>query len=520
MKQQLGTMLAAGMLLCASLAWSQSSGTSSSPPGSSNSSQAGSSSSSQPSSSSSSQPGSSSSSPSGSPSLAQPLFTNSSPDDSTQSGAGDSTQSGGSDSTQTGSLGPQDTFTHPEQLPALDLFGDTVSHAGLRINTSAGTLVQNISNYGGPSTWDALSLLGGGISVAEARPKFGFVASYQGGVDISNGYYTSTLEEVSQTAFANLSWNFAKRWQLRAKDSYIYSSDPFQPFFTYLGQPTANNPNPVVYFPQAIAEQNNAELDLTYELSAHDVINFNGTESLLRYIRGGIADELYNSVSYSEGAFYQHQYSARLAFGGGYQFAALDFGHGAERAGVNNFEGFASYVFNAHVQASLWIGPELTGTKDIVPVFCNQFGCFVEIMHDSSWSLAEGGTLKWRISPSNEVNLQASRGVSNAGGLLGAANIYQATATYSRPLSRAWNLGAALQYNDSTSVSNFRAEQYVKAFAGTVNVSRRLFNNSWTMNAYFALIHQNQNFFGLPDKSFTDGLGVTVQYVWSHGLGR
>jgi hypothetical protein len=489
MKQQLGTMLAAGMLLCASLAWSQSSGTSSSQPGSSSSS--------------------------------QPLFTNSSPSTWTdqQSGAGDPTQSGGSDSTQTGTLGPQDTFNHPEQLPGLDLFNDTISHAGISINTSVGTILQNISTNGGPNTWDSLSLLGGGISLAESRPTFGFLVNYSGGVNFSNGY-SSTLEELSQSAYGTLTWNFAKRWQLRLKDSYFYSDDPFEPFFSYLGQPTPNNPNPVFYYPQAIVEQNNANLDLTYELSPHDALNFNGSAGFQRYVRGGPETTLYNSISYSEGAFYQHQQTAQFAYGGGYQFAALDFGHGESRAGVNTLEGFLSYVFNAHLQASGWIGPEKTSTKDIVPVFCNEFGCFVEIMHASSWSVAEGFTLKWIVSPKNEFNLQGSRGVSNAGGILGAANIYQVTATYARPLSRVWNLGVGLQYNDSTSISNFRAEQYLKSFNGTVGVNRKLFNDSWTMSAYFALIKQSQNYFGLPDNSFTSGVGVTVRYVWDHGIGR
>ena len=506
MKQQLGTMLAAGMLLCASLAWSQSSGTSSSQPGSSSSSQSGSSNSSQP----------------GSFSSSQPFFTNSSPSTWTdqQSGSGDFTQSGGgSDGTQTGSLGPQDTFNHPEQLPSLDLFNDAISHAGISINTSAGIISQRITSNGSPSTWDSLSLLGGGISVAEARPNFFFLVNYNGGVNFSNGY-SSTLEELSQAGDANLTWNFAKRWQLRVKESYFYSNDPFEPFFSYLGQPTPNNPNPVFYYPQAIVEQNNANLDLTYELSAHDTVNFNGSEGFQRYVRGGPTTTLYNSISYSEGAFYQHQQTARLAFGGGYQFAALDFGHGESRAGVNTLEGFLSYVFSSHVQASLWIGPELTSTKDVVPVFCNEFGCFVEIMHNSSWSVAEGGTFKWIISPKNELNVQGSRGVSNAGGILGAADIYQVTATYGRPVSRAWNLGVALQYDDSTSISNFRAAQYLKSFNGTVGFNRKLFNDAWTMSAYFALIQQNQNYFGLPDKSFTSGVGVTIRYVWDHRLGR
>src|SRR5271165_6413275 len=109
MKRQLGTMLTAAMLLCASLAWSQSNDTSSSQAGYSSSS--------------------------------QPLFTNSSTSAWTNAQNGsfpsDPTQSNPSDNgTQTGSSGPQDTFTHPEQLPSLGLFSDAVHRAGVSLTAS------------------------------------------------------------------------------------------------------------------------------------------------------------------------------------------------------------------------------------------------------------------------------------------------------------------------------------------------------------------------------------------------
>ena len=37
---------------------------------------------------------------------------------------------------------------------------------------------------------------------------------------------------------------------------------------------------------------------------------------------------------------------SELAAGGGYNFSALDFGHGQSRAGVQMFEGFVMYKFN------------------------------------------------------------------------------------------------------------------------------------------------------------------------------
>ncbi len=278
MKRQLGAMLVAGVLLCGTLAWAQSGDTSSS------------------------QPGSSSSSPY--------LFTNSSPD--TQNGSGDPTQNGsGTDDTQSGTSGPQDTFTHPETLPALSVFSDTISHTGLSISTTAGSIAQYVHTDGYPGYWDTLNNIGGGISIAQFKPSYSWTVNYTGGLDVSTGYSIDETD-LSQNAYGGFNWNFAKRWQLRLKDSYFYSDNPFTPFLTYLGTPTPNYPNPVFYYPQAIVEQNQANLDITYELSPHDILNFQGSEGFQRYIRGG-ASALWNSVSYSGGMEYQHTLSAQLA---------------------------------------------------------------------------------------------------------------------------------------------------------------------------------------------------------------
>ncbi len=493
MKRQLGAILITGMLLCASLAWSQSGNTGSAQTGFTSSSQT--------------------------------LFTNSSSSfstDSPQNGAGDIGQSGtsGGDNSQTGSIGPQDTFKNPEQLPGLDLFSDQVSHTGITLNTSVGSLAQHVAYTGFPGYWQSLSSFSGGLTLAQSRTNYGWVLSYNSGLSLTTGGGISNYTNLNQSANGQITWNFAKRWQMRLKDQYFYSDDPFQPFFTYISEPTPNNPYPISYFPNAVVEQNQAHLDLTYELGPHDLINFTGGESFNRYERQVISP-LYNSVTYSGGAFYQHNFSSRLSAGGGYQFAALDFGHGESRAGVQTFQGFVQYVFSPRITASLWVGPQSTASKDVVPVFCYQFGCFYEVQHQKSWSVANGGTFSWRIGKTDQLSVQGSHGVSNAGGLLGAAEIYQITGSYGRALTRSWNLGIGVNYNNSnTVIEGAQRAQYLHSLAGTLGVGRRLFNESWNFNAYYAFIRQTQDYLLAPGTISTSGLGFTISYIWSHGFGR
>ena len=185
----------------------------------------------------------------------------------------------------------------------------------------------------------------------QVRPKLLWSLGYNGGVSTTTGAVYSTYSNLNQAVNAHIIWAFANRWQFRFKDSYFYSDDPFQPFFTFLSAPTPNNPNPVIYFPQTVLEQNQATADITYLLGPHDSVDFYGGESFQHYLRGIATSNnsgfnpgaLWNSTTYSGGVFYQHVFSPRLSGGEGYIFTAMDFGHGQSRAGVQTFQTYVTY---------------------------------------------------------------------------------------------------------------------------------------------------------------------------------
>ena len=51
-------------------------------------------------------------------------------------------------------------------------------------------------------------------------------------------------------------------------------------------------------------------------------------------------------------------------------------------------------------------------------------------------------------------------------------------------------------------------------------MSRRIFNDSWHFNGYYVIAHQKQNFIGLPSVVTSNGLGLSLRYVWDFGFGR
>lgn len=187
------------------------------------------------------------------------------------------------------------------------------------------------------------------------------------------------------------------------------------------------------------------------------------------------------------------------------------------------FQNFVNYKYSPRLTLSAWVGPEVTSTKDIVPIEClPPYGCLVEVQHNRFFNMAEGGTLSWAAGHGNTFGLQFSHSIVNGGGVFGAVKFYQATATYNRPLNRNWGLGAGFNYGNSTSISTYQGKQYLYASQGTVSLNRH-FNEAWNFSTYYVFIKQTQSYYGittLPISLTTNGVGVTVSYAWNHSLGR
>jgi hypothetical protein len=443
--------------------------------------------------------------------------------DQSQNGYANQSQNGATDQSQPSSTGPQVAYTHPEELPPLTLLNEVTANTGINLSLLTG-LATNYDSYGTSSSrnyWQTLGTLAGGLHITQIRPTLFWDVRYNGGASLS----TVTLpgapnySTLNQEGGAKIRWQFTKRWQLAVDDRYIYTDDPFAPYLTVEGVPTFNNPNPVIYIPRAITEMNVGSVYLTYQMGPHDTLNFTGGESFQRYIRTSLSAD--NSYAYSGGTNYQHDFSARFSAGAGYNFTALDYGHGVSRSGIQGVTGFASYQLSPSMFVTAFAGPEYTASKDIVPTFCFPgYGCFgYHPVYEAQWSAAEGATFGWTRAR-NALRLGFRHQNSDGGGLLGTVRLYQATAAYRRALSQRWDFSAGISYNNSLSISQYHANEFLKLLQGTVNFSRNI-SQSWKATIYYALIHESQNY-STPQPSTlgTNGVGISLRYSWGHSLGR
>src|SRR5208337_1590611 len=450
--------------------------------------------------------------------------------DSSQSSSSGSSQSGSSDSSQSGSSGsssqdqsgngPQQVFTHPQNGPSLSFLGEATSNNFVKIGLGATAAYDtNGSAFSSPSFSQTQGIFTASLQLTQTRPKVTWDVSGTAGLSTSNvpGYETTSTPYLS----AGLLWQISQRWQFHVRETYLYSTDPFQQYTVYGGTPSFNQPNPTTYAPLATTESNYAYADLTYQMSAYDSITFTGTENLTQYANGFYtSSSLYNWYAWGGVGQYQHVFSARLSAGGSYSYTAVDYGHGQSRSGIQSIQGFATYRFTPHISVAGWVGPEYTATKNLVPIFCSPFGCFIEVFHNASWSNAFGGNVGWS-GQRGSVVVSFSKAITNGGYLFGIVQLYQARGSYVRQLTPLWSTNLSALYGDNNGYATRVHAQHLRSFTAYASLTRQI-TPALNASVTYAYFNENQrNQIGAAVPNWIDNrFQFSLQYTWGHSLGR
>jgi hypothetical protein len=437
---------------------------------------------------------------------------------SSQSGSSDSSQDNSSDSSPSPqSPGPKQVFTHPEQKPPLALLDEVTAHSFINLGLALGTSWDsNAAAFAAQGYSQTLLTVGPSIGIQQVHSSVVWQLQYLGGFMYapSRTYYNSMNHDLT----AGVLWQISPHWQVSANDSYLYTADPFQSYLVNAGTPTFNQPNPTIYIPLAVLEQNSASLNLTNELTAHDSLTFTGTENFRNYLHTTYT--AYDESTWGGLVAYQHVFSARLIAGTAFSYTTIDIAHGTSRSGIQMYQLYGSYRINPHLVATGWVGPELTNTKNIVPVLCNPYGCFKEIVHQSNWTTAFGGTLAWQ-GVRNAANLQLAKQVTDGGGLLGVVRLYIANANVLRQLTPLWSGNIGLSYGSNLGISTLYFHRHLDTLNGTVGLSRKLSPNWYASLQYLRFYQRQANIYSAQVPKWTDNrIQFTLQYNWGHSLGR
>jgi hypothetical protein len=369
-----------------------------------------------------------------------------------------------------GDTGPQPVFTHPEEKPPLALLDEITAHSYVNVGLGVTTAWDsNAAAFSYHPYSQALFMFNPSLALRQTRPDFTWYVGVNGTLTTSTtpGYYNTS----SPSANAGFTYDINKHWQIAGSDSYAYSYDPFQQYLVYSSTPTYNQPNPTVYVPLTTTESNYGNIDLTYQITAHDSLTFTGTESFRRFLHNTYS--AWNLYTWGGVAVYQHVFSPKFSAGGAYNFTSLDFGHGQSRSGVQTFQAFASYRIAQHMTVTGWVGPELTNTKNLIPILCDPYGCFIEVRHNSQWDTAFGGSFGWQ-GQRNAASVGFYKSISDGGLLLGIVKMYQFNGNYIRQLSPRWSFALGALYGNNTGYSTRLHLQKLDSFVGNVGFTRQL----------------------------------------------
>ena len=424
--------------------------------------------------------------------------------------------------------GPKPAFTYPDTTPSLDFLTGSIENSSITLGIAGGFAFDS-NGYPSATTnshqnrW--LVTIAPSISLQQFFPKFSWHLRYAAGLQSFNqinGPSNYNNNQLYQSAGGGFIWQFARRWQLLADETYHYSANPFDSFLTIPGTPTANNPNAVAYLPLTNVEQNSAILTVTNQISKRDTISFTGTENYRYTSTYNIVTTVpfYNLTSYGGRANYSHQVSRRLNLGAGYDYNSLDFGHGQQRSGIQTIEVTGEYLIRPGMTITGWIGPQYTTTKTLVPVLVPTIPPTIvfEPRYDSLWSTAVGANYGWQTRR-DAVRAGFSRSVSDGGGIIATSVVNTANGNYRRQLTAKWSASAGARYLHST--STLTSSRYFHNFFFSATVSYQL-KKQFLIDATYLRAHQTQsNAFVINPGTYNDNrVGVNVSYHWTHPLGR
>ena len=256
--------------------------------------------------------------------------------------------------------------------------------------------------------------------------------SYTPGASISQ--HDPGDSQYSNNFAGDLNWKPNSNFQFHARQDYSITDNPFQSvgnveLLPALGGPFGPNYDGVL--PQTRRTSLVSTADLTCRVAEHSAVGLTGGYQRYDYdavnLGGGtLLFPFVNSDVYTGSAFFSQQLSP--AVNAGVQLAYIDiYSRGAmvSRTQAPSPMLFVKYTPNAHLQITLYGGPQYSRTRDVITVG----GLFSTVVYEHRWYPTYGGSLSWG-GRRNAFDLQGMRRISNGAGVLDAVQETNAGAGY------------------------------------------------------------------------------------------
>jgi hypothetical protein len=334
--------------------------------------------------------------------------------------------------------------------------------------------------------------------------------------------HTSSRNEQDQNASINLQYRLGPHVTFSVVDSFQMSSNVFnQPDLASAGAVSggAQGDNFSVIAPIASVLRNSGNIGITYQFAANQMIGAGGTFTNLHYPNPAQVPGLFDSESQGGSAFYAFRISSVHYIGVTYQYQRL---LSFPTQGQNETETNAVlpfYVFSPSKRfcISIFGGPQYS---NVGPQFI--VGASVPQPGSQSWTPAGGASINWQ-GQFTSLSASYAHTIASGGGLIGAAEMNAANASFRQQLGRSLTASLAGGYFQNTVLGNLpqsvAGSTDGHSISGTAAL-QRMFGEHLNVQLGYTRIHQTYNVAAISTTPDTNREFVSLAYQFSRPLGR
>jgi hypothetical protein len=362
------------------------------------------------------------------------------------------------------------------------------------------------------------------IQLDQTRSRLHWVLGYFGGFTANQRL--TTRNQGSHNLTGSLQYRLSPHVDLRLSDSFLDTTGLLQQFQNGLGAPVTgpiNQPNPTLITPLARNINNTGSADMSYQFSANDMIGAGGTfyDSHFRDLPAS-SGTLLDTSTRSADAYYNHRFTPRNWTGVTYKFQRLTQGSGGEVTDTHSILLSHTIYLRQRMTLSFFAGPEyseintVTVTANIAPPVIS-FATISSAEHQLSAS--GGASFGWQGALTS-IRLDASRKVSDGGGLLGAVELDSVGAGIRRQLGKttAVHLNALYGHNRELGSAAVGTKP-LKSAAGGLGIEQQLAAN-FMLRLDYGRDYQSGSNISTVGSVNHNRESVSISYNFTRPMGR
>jgi hypothetical protein len=375
-----------------------------------------------------------------------------------------------------------------------------------------------LGSIGGKPVSDVSYSVGPTLALDETRSRLHFVLTYAPGFTFYQR--TSSRNEQDQNASVSLQYRLSPHVTFVAQDGFLKTSNVLnQQNFAPAGAVSggAQETNFSVIAPIADVLNNSGTVGINYQFAANGMMGATGAFTYLYYPNPVEVPGLFDSNSQAGSLFYSFRLSKKHYIGATYQYQRLIAypTSGLSETQTHALLFFYTFYATSTFSISFFGGPQHSDT--IEPP---QPPLLSHTATVRQWTPAAGASLSWQGHLSN-IAVSYSRVISSGGGLVGAVELNNASASFRQQMTRrlSGSVTAAYTQNDVLA-SALAAGNNGHTVSGTASLQQQVGPHINLLLGYTRLHQVYSAVAVLAARPDTNREFLSISYQFSRPVGR